>query len=383
MKMRPQQKGKGKVRTVFNLRYLFILIVISIFLASCKDDDDTITSNTLEDNITNQAYVNILKNNLSNLPNNAQVAIALVHNGNTEYLGVSNKNDILQVTNNTDKVFEIGSITKVFTSICLSNMISLNEASLTETLQNQFAFPLLAGDDITLQQLANHTSGIPSLPTNVDEIQGLDIENPYAVYTYDNLKSYLQNHMVLNATSGENYEYSNLATGILGYSLAQKRNSTFDEMLQSIIFNPLGMTSSTTLIENVDASRLVEPRDIEGNIVSHWDFAETMSAAGSVKSSVRDMVKFIRKNFEDNAVYNLPQEATFDRGNNIKMGLGWVVFEDDGFIIHTHDGGTGGFSSILMLDKDKEIGVIVLSNVENYQDTITSMCGDLILEINN
>jgi CubicO group peptidase (beta-lactamase class C family) len=141
------------------------------------------------------------------------------------------------------------------------------------------------------------------------------------------------------------------------------------------------MTSTTTRLENVDGSKLVEPRDIEGNIVSHWNFAETMSGAGSAKSSVTDMAKFIQKNFEDDEVYNLPQEMTFDREDNLSMGLGWIIFDDGIYKILSHDGGTGGYSSMLMLDKSKQIGVIVLSNVENYHNAISPLCNDFIVEI--
>ncbi len=141
------------------------------------------------------------------------------------------------------------------------------------------------------------------------------------------------------------------------------------------------MNSSTTLLENVDPSRLVEPRDINGEVVSYWNFAEPISAAGSVKSSVTDLAVFIRKNFEDDIVYDLPREKTFDLGDNLHMGLGWLIFEQADFVINTHNGGTGGFSSILMLDKNKRIGVIVLSNVEDFHDSISPVCNDLILEI--
>lgn len=370
-----------RIKTIFSTRYLSILILIGIAFTSCTDN--TFELSTLQNDIDNQAYVDILEHELKSLPNNAQVAVGLVYNGNTEYFGAINENSVLKGIDNADNIFEIGSITKVFTSICLSEMVDKNEASLKEQLQNQFDFPLQAGGDITFQQLANHTSGLPSLPTNIDEVQGLDVEDPYRVYTHDNLKSYLQNHVVLNSISGTTYEYSNLATGILGYTLARKRNISFEEMLQSIILNPLGMTSTTTLLTNVDEAKLVEPRDIDGNIVSHWNFAETMSGAGSLKSSVMDMTKFIQKNFENDDVYNLPQDATFDSGKNESTGLGWIILEEDGFLIHFHDGGTGGFSSVLMIDKSKKIGVILLSNVEDYHGTTYSICRDLMAEISN
>lgn len=260
-------------------------------------------------------------------------------------------------------------------------MIAENEATLTETLDSQFDFTLQAGGDITLQQLANHTSGLPRLPTNVDEVQGFNIEDPYAVYTHENLQSYLENQVVLNAESGTAYEYSNLGMGILGYVLAQKRDDSIEELMQEIIFEPLGMSNSTTLLENVDAADLVEPRDINGNIVSHWNFSETTSAAGSAKSTVTDMVKFLQKNFTDDAVYNLPQQKTFDQGSNLHSGLGWGIYEENNFSLLLHDGGTGGFTSILILDKEKEIGVITLSNVQDFDGSITPMANDFILEM--
>ncbi|MEL6654271.1 MAG: serine hydrolase, partial [Bacteroidota bacterium] len=119
------------------------------------------------------------------------------------------------------------------------------------------------------------------------------------------------------------------------------------------------------------------------DIVSAKFQCETMSGAGSLKSSVMDMTKFIQKNFENDDVYNLPQDATFDSGKNESTGLGWIILEEDGFLIHFHDGGTGGFSSVLMIDKSKKIGVILLSNVEDYHGTTYSICRDLMSEICN
>ncbi|WP_103072162.1 serine hydrolase domain-containing protein [Aquimarina sediminis] len=374
------QKKNKKLRLI---KVFFLSLITSFLTFSCSDDDATLP-NDLSNDINNPKYVNILKKRLSDFPNNTQVAIALVRDGDAEFLGVINENNALRTTNNADMVFEIGSITKVFTSICLSDLVANNEVLLKETLQDQFDFTLQAGGDITFEQLANHTSGLPRLPTNVNEVEGFDPNDPYAHYSLDNLKSYLQNHVVLNSVSGTTYEYSNIGTGILGYTIAQKRNTTYEEMVQNIILNPLHMNSTTSLLENVDPSKLVKPRDQNGNIIQYWNFAETMTGAGSLKSSVSDMVKFIRKNFEDDPLYNLPQEKTFDRGDDSYMGLGWGIIEDEDSIFRVllHDGGTGGFSSMLMLDKNKKTGVIILSNVKDYESKVGAMCNDFFLEIN-
>ncbi|WP_299835246.1 serine hydrolase domain-containing protein [uncultured Tenacibaculum sp.] len=373
--------SKKEKNTTYKTIVLFPIFMV-LLLVSCSKSEPIFHS-SLSDEISNQKYVDVLENNLSNLPEGAQVAIALIKGNKTEYIGVIRENGELKVKDNTDNIFEIGSITKVFTSISLSSMIASNEVSLSETLQQQFDFPVLEGGDVTFKQMANHTSGIPRMPSNVNEIVGFNPEDLYAVYTYENLKSYLQNHVVLNNPSGTVYEYSNIATGILGYSLARKRNTTYEELLQNLIFTPLGMSSSTTLLSNVDTSRLIEPRDINGNIKTHWNFAETVTAAGSIKSSVRDMEKFIRKNFENDAIYNLPQQKTFEREQDHHVGLGWGIADYEGFSLLQHDGGTGGFSSILFIDKSNEIGVLVLSNVEEYHETIVPMASNFLIELKN
>ncbi len=370
------------MRNALKRKMILLLVSISVILTSCNKDDNNKIFSELSKDIKNQDYVRVIERDIANLPINTQVAIALVHDGNVEYLGVTNDNNTLRGINNTESIFEIGSITKAFTGICFSKMISTNEVLLTETLQEQFNFSVPTAGDITLEQLANHTSGLPRLPTNIAEVVNFDMDNPYANYSYENLQSYLQKDVNLNSESGTEYLYSNLGMGILGYILAQKRNTTFEKLLQEIIFKPLNMSNSTSLLELVDTSKLVEPRDIKGNVVSHWDFSETTSAGGSIKSSVSDMSKFIIKNFDNDIVYNRAQKKTFDVGNNFYMGLGWNLYEVDGFKIHHHNGGTGGFSSMLMLDKEKQTGVLVLSNVEGFNNAIEELCNSLFIEIN-
>ena len=350
-----------------------------LLLVSCSKSEPT-SHSSLSDEISNQKYVNIIENRLSNLPVDAQVAIAIVKENTTEYLGVINKNGTLRSTQNANNIFEIGSITKLFTSICLSDLIAKNEASLTETLQEQFNFPIQAGGDITLKQLANHTSGLPRLPSNVNEVIGFNQNDPYAVYTYENLKSFLENHVVLNSPSGTKYEYSNIGTGMLGSILAKKRNMSYEELVKITILDPLNMTSTTTLLDNVDTSLLIEPRDNNGVVSQYWSFSEYLTAAGSLKSTVTDMAKFIRKNFENDPLYNLPQQKTFQKEDNEFIGLGWLITEDEDYRVLSHDGNTGGFASILVLDKNKKTGVIVLSNIEAYHPSIVPMCNDLFLE---
>ncbi|WP_108866395.1 serine hydrolase domain-containing protein [Aquimarina aquimarini] len=347
-----------------------IAFICSIFFSSCSNDDNSNDPpKTLKDDIENKEFVKTIEDNVSDLPKNVQIAIAIIDNESTEYIGVYNDNNVLRKIDNADKIFEIGSITKIFTGICFSKLIATNKATLTETLQNQFDFPLQAGGDITLMQLANHTSGLPRLPTNIDEIIDFNPKDPFASYTPDNLKSYLQSHVVLNAESGAQYEYSNLGMGMFGYILSKKMMTSYEELLQKQIFEPLQMFNSTTLLTNVDAEKLVPGCNESGDAVQNWNFTEVLTAAGSIKSSVTDLEKFVHKNFEDDMVYNLPQKTTFEIGGGISVGLGWHVHETEGFRVLTHSGGTSGYASYLAIDKRNKKAIIVLSNVSGLTES--------------
>ncbi|MCK8522966.1 beta-lactamase family protein [Aquimarina sp. D1M17] len=368
---------KTKSDLVKDLSLLSVIICVAVlFLTGCSNDDSVAIESTLSDDISNQEFVKIIESHASDFPVSTQIAIAIIDNASTEFIGVVNNNRVLRRTNIEDKIFEIGSITKVFTGVCLSKLIATNEAMPTETLQSQFDFPMQNGQDINLLQLANHTSGLPRLPTNTHEIIDLDINDPYASFTVSNFESYFQNHVFLNSESGTNYEYSNLGFGTLGYILAQKRGTSFEGLLGDLIFEPLKMTSSTTLLEKVDISKLIPALGPEGNTTLNWNFRDTMSGAGSIKSSVIDLEKFVRKNFEDDEEYNLPQQATFERVKGLSIGLGWEILESEGFRILSHGGGTGGYSSYLTMDKNNKKAVIVLSNVSGV-GPLAGKIGDL------
>ncbi len=350
-----------KTRTV-----TIIALIYSIILSSCGNDDNSInTPKTLKDDIENQEFVTIIEDHLSGVPKNVQVAIAIINNESTEYLGVYNNNNVLRGIDNADKIFEIGSITKVFTGICLSKLAGLNKVTFDETLQNQFDFPLKEGGDITLLHLATHTSGLPRLPNNSDEVEGLDLNDPYALYNQDHLHSYLQNHIVLNSEIGTAHEYSNIGMGMLGYILANKIDTSYEELLQNQIFEPLQMSNSTTLLANVDKTKLITGLDKEGNPVQNWNFTDIMAGTGSIKSSVIDLEKFAQKNFEDDIVYNFPQSTLVDLDQDQGIGLGWYILEKNGNRLLNHSGETGGYSSLLVIDKNHKKAVIVLSNIED------------------
>lgn len=124
-----------------------------------------------------------------------------------------------------DTIFEIGSITKVFTSLLLAPQVKVPERS---------------GRTITLQDLSTHTSALPRLPTNFSP---KDPSNPYADYSVDQLYQFLAS-VQLTRDIGSQYEYSNVGGGLLGHVLSRRAGMDYEALVRSRITGPLGMTST-------------------------------------------------------------------------------------------------------------------------------------------
>src|SRR5262249_11166935 len=119
-----------------------------------------------------------------------------------------------------DTVFEIGSITKVFTSLLLADAVKRREVALTDPiskfLPDRVKSPERGDRAITLQDLSTHTSGLPRLPAN---FAPKNASNPYADYSVEDLYQFLGGYQ-LTRDIGTQYEYSNLGGGLLGHVLA-------------------------------------------------------------------------------------------------------------------------------------------------------------------
>ena len=133
--------------------------------------------------------------------------------GKLNLLELKKTNDTIKLIENHKNVFEIGSITKVFTATLLSNFVNDQKLKLDDNIQDYLDFKINAENDITFKELANHTSGLPRVPSNlINQITGFDENNPFKHYNKEKLKDYLTKDVELNQEPGIKYEYSNLGS---------------------------------------------------------------------------------------------------------------------------------------------------------------------------
>ena len=266
-----------------------------------------------------------------------------------------------------DTVFEIGSITKTFTATLLALMVQDDAVDLDDPVVSLLpagtSVPSRDGRQITLEDLATHTSGLPRNPAN---LAPADPDNPYADYTLAQLYEFLGTEQ-LTTKPGSHFEYSNVGVALLGHTLALRAGTSFEDLVRTRILEPLHMTSTGIALDAATAGRFVDGHDARGNVTSRFDMG-VFAGAGGLRSSLNDMLKFAAANLDPNgsrlhramASARAPRRPT-DVPNQ-KIALGWDVDEHRGNPIVWHGGATGGFFAYIGLDPAHHTATVVLSN---------------------
>ena len=274
-----------------------------------------------------------------------------------------------------DTVFEIGSITKVFTGTLLAQAVLNGEVKLDDPismyLPEGITAPEYEGRSITLLDLATHTAGWAKWPGNLNANSLDDIANYDIDRMYDFVSSY---H--LTRAPGSSFEYSNFGFGLLGNLLVRRAGQKdYEALLVERITRPLGMNSTCITLTPEMRSRLAAPYDDLLLPSRSWE-APALDGGGSIRSTANDMLTFLAANMGINQtelqpalrLANTPQRPT----NGAEyIGLGWVL-PKSGNGIHWHNGETVGYHSYLGWDPQRKIGVVVLTNATISIDDLGS-----------
>jgi serine-type D-Ala-D-Ala carboxypeptidase/endopeptidase len=264
-----------------------------------------------------------------------------------------------------DTIFEIGSVSKVFTSLLLADMVNRNEVRLDDPastyLPDSVTVPERSGKAITLLDLCTHTSGLPALPTN---LKPKDPHNPYADYRVDDLYQFLSGY-TLPRDPGSEFEYSNLGAGLLGHLLALRAGADYESAIRSHVTEPLGMPDTGIALSSSMKQRMATGHNAMLVPVANWELL-TLAGAGALRSSANDLLTLLEAVLGYRESPLAPaMKAMLDvrrRHGQTEIGLGWMISSTHDRRIAAHDGGTGGFRSWIGYDPKERIGVVALSN---------------------
>jgi len=269
-------------------------------------------------------------------------------------------------------IYEIGSISKVFTGILLADAMTQGQVSMVTPVEallpNGTKMPHRENTmPIRLWHLSTHTSGLPRMP---DNLQPADPNNPYADYGEERMIQFLSKFQP-SKRPGEHMEYSNLAAGLLGHVLAKQQETDYQSLLKTRITAQLGMKDTVTTLSEDQKKRFASPYS-EGGTPNHtWDF-DAMVGAGGIRSSVVDMLKFAKAQLESptgdlgtaiDMAWMIHQEPI--DSNDFAMGLGWHVARDGQ--TRWHNGQTGGYHSVIYVNRKLNAAVVILCNTATFE----------------
>lgn len=273
-----------------------------------------------------------------------------------------------------DTLFEIGSITKVFTSLLLADMAQRGEVRLDDPiakyLPSSAKIPQRGGKQITLVDLATHTSGLPRMPANFNS---KDPANPYIDYTEDQLYTFLASYE-LTRDIGVKFVYSNLGFGLLGQGLARRNGTDYETLVEKRICEPLDMKSTRITLTPAMEQRFAAGHSSDLVTVSRWDIP-TLAGAGALRSSANDMLKFLAAAMGYSHTNLTPAFKTMLSVKRptgqafIDSALGWAVDTRGGGEIIWKNGGTGGYRTFIGYSPRTGMGVVALSNASTAAGT--------------
>ena len=269
-------------------------------------------------------------------------------------------------------LFEIGSITTVFTGLLLAIAVVRGEVTLDTPahaiLPGLDALPNRDAAQITLEHLATHRSGLPRSPVGLlTEARAVLVHgtNPYQEWTPDRVLKAVAAARLRHAPGSGRITYSNLGTGVLGLALVAAAGArTYAELVRTRICAPLDLTD-TTVLEDVDGLPLATGYRGRGRRVDHWSLSG-LAGAGALLSSGRDMLTLLAAQLQPEsttlteAIVLSQQER--HRTRRFAIALGWVVTGRPGDPILWHNGATGGFRSFAGFAPRRQGAVVLLTN---------------------
>jgi CubicO group peptidase (beta-lactamase class C family) len=272
-----------------------------------------------------------------------------------------------------DSIYEIGSITKTFTGLILSQMVEQGKTKFEDPVRELLPAGTVqkpAGPEITLLDLATQHSGLPRMP---DNFTPADENNPYADYHAANMYAFLAKHGVAKPEKAT-FLYSNYGFGLLGEALSVRAGEPYPQLLKDEVLDPLGMYDTTIVLLPAQ-----QPRFLPGHAGDHrpahaWDL-DAFAGAGAIRSTASDMLTYLEANLHPEGVkpgnasaaaktissaLALDHELRADASGGQQIALAWLYDPATGN--YWHNGATGGYSAYAFFNPKGDYAAVVLVN---------------------
>jgi serine-type D-Ala-D-Ala carboxypeptidase/endopeptidase len=273
-------------------------------------------------------------------------------------------------------IFEIGSVTKVFTTTVLADMVGEGLVQFDDPVQRHLPHGVrlpLRGRPITLEDLATHRSGLPRLPKGLLwRALTRDRRDPYARLDDARLEAAIGVSRPRREPGGKPV-YSNYGMGLLGYVLALRAGMPYERLVRARICEPLGLTDTWVETPAANSPRIATGHTRGGRETPPWHLA-ALAGAGGLRSTAADLLAFLRLHAgrQESSLAAAARETARRRSGWGKtgLGLGWFIVPAGRrlpwgrrrFDVLVHEGGTGGFRSVVAVVPGTGAAAVVLAN---------------------
>ena len=393
-----------------------IIIVAPTFGISSNTttiQEKSLLQNKINNMTSNAELIGKIKNEIKIVVDHnsskAAIAIGFVDPSGTQFFGYGKLSNSNNSTIDRNTIFGIGSITKVFTTSLLADMVKDGIVKLSDPidkyLPSNVTVPQYKGHKITLEDLATHTSGLPEFPSNfckyywdnfdknLSKQFRTDIIKCSRNYSTDQLYKGLSN-TTISREPGSKFEYSSFGSSLLGNILTQKSNmSSWSELVEKRILSVLGMNSTGIELTNEQKPRLAVGH-LNNNELPFWNLNPTIAPSGGLYSTVDDMLKFVSANMGliKTKLDNPMQESHLIRHyngfigpNNVKLtdinngegfyaGLGWMINTNYGHETIWHNGITAdGYNAIIAFNPTTLKGIVLIASSDHNNIDIANI----------
>lgn len=267
-----------------------------------------------------------------------------------------------------DAIFEIGSLTKLFTGLTFASLVTTKEIDPHATIDSLLPENARPKTDsgVELIQLASHRGGMPEIAPNLERDMSRFVVD-YSQYDETKLAEFLRG-FTPSPKPGRRYVYSNIGFGVLGYVLAQHAKQPLPELVAKRVTEPLGLDATGFEVSPTLAPRSSVGHDPNGDPVAPMEFA-ALAGCGGMRSSAADLLRFARAFLEPKgdvaAAIEFATTPVAKTPQGVGVALDWMLALDGETFFHS--GQTAGFSSFLCFHREKQIGVVVLTNGSSMQ----------------
>jgi len=304
----------------------------------------------------------------------AAIVIGFVDPNGTRIFSFGNMSTAHNVPVNQSTLFNIGSITKTFTTLLLADMVKQGLVNLTDPIEKYLPtsvkVPQFNGQKITLEDLATHTSGLPEFPSdsldNNDELKS----NYSAAQLYQALSN-----TTLSRAPGSQFEYSNFGSGLLGHILSVKAGVPYEQLVKDRILDVLGMNDTKIALSQNEINDSFPVGHKGGKEIVLPPIPTVLAGAGAFRSTVPDLLKYISANLGlihtqlDDAMQiqhliRHPVGINYSVNYSNYVGLGWFIITDFGSETIFHQGQRPGWDAFAGFNPTKQIGIVAMCSCD-------------------